>query len=264
MAEDTQRFSDGTAYEQFMGRWTRAIGTIFLDWLTPPADARWLDIGCGTGVFTDLIVSRCSPATVVAIDPSEPQIEIARKKAIAQRVDFRVADVQELPFSDKAFDVVVSALVINFISDRPQALTQMCRVCRPHGVIAGYVWDFAAQRGPVSSLVRDVFDQVGAQLPPVPGTEHSRLEALTSLFARAKLTEIGSRTIDVTMSFADFNEFWVSQTPSYTPMGKRIAALSETDREKVIDWVRARLPADPDGRVTHSARANAIKARAPA
>ena len=87
MAEDTQRFSDGTAYEQFMGRWTRAIGTIFLDWLTPPADARWLDIGCGTGVFTDLIVSTCSPATVVAIDPSEPQIEIARKKAIAQRVD---------------------------------------------------------------------------------------------------------------------------------------------------------------------------------
>jgi ubiquinone/menaquinone biosynthesis C-methylase UbiE len=57
---------------------------------------------------------------VVAIDPSEPQIEIARKKAIAQRADFRVADAQELPFSDKAFDVVVSALVINFISDRPQ------------------------------------------------------------------------------------------------------------------------------------------------
>ncbi len=96
MAEDTQRFSDGTAYEQFMGRWTRAIGTIFLDWLTPPTDARWLDIGCGTGVFTDLIVSTCSPATVVAIDPSEPQIEIARKKAIAQRVDFRVADVAEV------------------------------------------------------------------------------------------------------------------------------------------------------------------------
>jgi ubiquinone/menaquinone biosynthesis C-methylase UbiE len=113
MAEDTQRFSDGTAYEQFMGRWTRAIGTIFLDWLTPPTDARWLDIGCGTGVFTDLIVSTCSPATVVAIDPSEPQIEIARKKAIAQRVDFRVEDSQKLPFSDNTFDIVVSALVIN-------------------------------------------------------------------------------------------------------------------------------------------------------
>jgi hypothetical protein len=84
------------------------------------------------------------------------------------------------------------------------------------------------------------------------------------LFAQSKLTEISSTTIDVTMSFADFNGFWQSQTPSYSSMGKMIAALSETDRQKVIDWVRARLPADPDGRVTHSARANAIKARAPA
>ena len=264
MAEDTQRvFSDGTAYEQGGGRWSGAIGPIFLDWLAPPTDARWLDIGCGTGVFTDLIVSTCSPATVVAIDPSEPQIQIARKKAIAQHVDFRVADARELPFSDQAFDVVVSALVINFISDRPQALTEMCRVCRPHGVIAGYVWDFAAQREPVS-LIRHGLHQVGAKNPPVPGTEHSGLDSLTSLFARAKLTNIGSRTIDVTMSFADFNDFWVSQTPSYTAMGKRIAALSETDREKVIDWVRARLPAGPDGRITYSARANAIKALAPA
>src|SRR6187200_3609252 len=80
MAEDTQRFSDGTSYEQFMGRWTRAIGTIFLDWLAPPTDARWLDIGCGTGVFTDLIVSTCSPATVVAIDPSEPQSKLRARK----------------------------------------------------------------------------------------------------------------------------------------------------------------------------------------
>jgi ubiquinone/menaquinone biosynthesis C-methylase UbiE len=101
MAEDTQRFSDGTAYDQFMGRWTRAVGTIFPDWLAPPTDARWLDIGCGTGVFTDLIVNTCSPATVAAIDPSEPQIEIARKKPIAERADFRIADAQKLPFSDK-------------------------------------------------------------------------------------------------------------------------------------------------------------------
>jgi len=261
MAQEAQLFSDGTAYEQFMGRWTRAVGTIFLDWLAPRVDARWLDIGCGTGVFTELIVSTCSPATVVAIDPSEPQIELARKKPIAERADFRVADAQKLPFSDNAFDVIVSALTINFISDPPQALGEMCRVCGSDGVIAGYVWDFAAQRGP-ASLIRDGLHQVGAEPPPTPGTKHSGLEALTSLFARANLTDIGSRTIDVLMSFADFNEFWRSQTPSYTSTGKMIAALSETDREKVIDSVRARLPASPDGRITYSARANAVKARA--
>jgi SAM-dependent methyltransferase len=260
MAQQAQLFSDGTAYEQFMGRWTRAVGTIFLDWLAPRIDGRWLDLGCGTGVFTELIVSTCSPATVVAIDPSESQIELARKKPIAERVDFRVADAQKLPFSDKAFDVIVSALAINFISDPPQALGEMCRVCRADGVIACYVWDFAGQRGP-ASLIRDGLHQVGAEPPPTPGTKHSGLEALTSLFARANLTDIGSRTIDVRMSFADFNEFWRLQTPNYTSTGKMIAALSETDREKVIDSVRARLPADPDGRITYSARANAVKAR---
>jgi len=263
MAEDTQRFSDGTAYEQFMGRWTRAVGTIFLDWLAPPTDTRWLDIGCGTGVFTDLIVSTCSPAKVVAIDPSEPQIELARKKPIAQRADFRVADAQTLPFSDGAFGVVVSALVINYIPDRPRALAEMRRVCHPGGVIAGYVWDFAAQRSP-NSPIRFGLNQVGAKPPPVPGTEDSRLEGLTSLFAGGKLTDIATRTVDVTISFPDFNDFWRSQTPSYIPMGKMIEALTETDREKVIESVRAKLPIGPDGRVTCSARANAIKARAPA
>ena len=260
MAQGTQLFSDGTAYEQFMGRWTRAVGTIFLDWLAPRTDAHWLDVGCGTGVFTDLIVSTSSPTAVFAIDPSEPQIQLARKKPIAQRVNFRVADAQKLPFLDKAFDIVVSALALNFISDPRQALAEMCRVCQPNGIVAGYVWDFAAQRGP-TSLIRTGLDQVGAKPPPVPGTEHTELEALDSLFAGARLTDIESKTIDVAMSFADFNEFWQSQTPSYTPMGKIIAGLSGTESKKVIDWVCARLPAGPDGRITYSARANAIKAR---
>src|SRR6476660_1518680 len=132
MAEDTQRvFSDGTAYEQGGGRWSGAIGPIFLDWLAPPTDARWLDIGCGTGVFTDLIVSTCSPATVVAIDPSEPQIQIARKKAIAQHVDFRVADARELPFSNHVSAVFFPSFVINFFWDRPEARGKGSGFCRP-------------------------------------------------------------------------------------------------------------------------------------
>jgi hypothetical protein len=57
MAQDAQFFSDGSAYEPFMGQWTRAAGIIFLDWLVPPTGARWLDVGCGTGVFTDLPLS---------------------------------------------------------------------------------------------------------------------------------------------------------------------------------------------------------------
>ena len=264
MAHDTQDyFSDAAAYERFMGRWSRAAGAIFLDWIAPPRGARWLDIGCGTGVFTELVLDTCSPATVVAVDPAAAQIELAHSKPVAQRADFRVADAQTLPFPDGAFDVVASALVINFIPDRRRALAEMRRVCHPGGVVAGYVWDFAAQRGVVSPI-RAGLIQIGSKPPPMPGTEDSRLEALSSLFAGGNLKDIATRTIDVTMSFPEFNEFWRLHTPpSISPMGKMIAALSETDREKLIESVRARLPAGPDGSITHSARANAIKARVP-
>jgi len=58
-------FNDGEAYERFMGRWSRAAGGAFLEWLAPPKGAHWLDVGCGTGAFTELVIGSCSPASIV-------------------------------------------------------------------------------------------------------------------------------------------------------------------------------------------------------
>jgi ubiquinone/menaquinone biosynthesis C-methylase UbiE len=254
---------DGVAYERFMGRWSRAVGVIFLDWIALPKNLRWLDVGCGTGVFTELVLDTCSPATVVAVDPSTAQIEQARNKLIAKRADFRVADGQALPFPEGSFDVVASALVINFIPDRVRALSEMRRVGCPGSLVGGYVWDLVEERNP-SSPIRFGLSQVGAKPSPISGTEDSRVEALCSLFSGAGLIDIATRTIDVSISFADFEDFWQAQTPAYTLTGKVIASLSTTDREKLMESVRAKMPAGPDGSITYSARANAIKAHVPA
>jgi len=261
MAQETH-FTDGAAYERRMARWSRAAGAIFLDWVAPRKGARWLDVGCGTGVFTELVVEKCSPATVIAVDPAAAQIELARSKPVAARADFRVADAQTLPFPDGTFDVVASALVINFIPDRPRALSEMRRVGCPGSLVAGFVWDFAAERTPASPA-RTALNRIGVKPPPVPGTEESRLEALESLFAAAGLRDIATRSIDVTMSFADFEDYWGTQTPTYSASGKAIAALSEYDRQTLIQLLQAGLPADPDGSVSYPARAHAIKARVP-
>jgi ubiquinone/menaquinone biosynthesis C-methylase UbiE len=262
VAEMTHTFDDGAAYERFMGRWSRAAGAVFLDWVAPPREARWLDVGCGTGVFTELVLDRCSPATVIAVDPSAAQIELAHGKPVAQRAEFRVADAQALPFPDDAFDVVASALVINFIPDPARALAEMRRVARPGGILAGYVWDFAESRSP-GSLLRRAMRGIGADDPPVSGTETSRLDAIRRLFAQARLQEIASRTIDVTVSFPDFDDFWQSQTQRSNPTSKMIAALPDSDRAKLIAAARTELSTGPDGTFAYSARANAIKARVP-
>ena len=116
------------------------------------------------------MLDRCAPATVIAIDPSAAQIELAHSKPVAQGADFRVADAQALSFADGAFDVVASALVINFIPDPARALAEMRRVARPGGVVAGYVWDFAGECSP-GSLLRRAMRRIGADVPAVSGTE---------------------------------------------------------------------------------------------
>jgi ubiquinone/menaquinone biosynthesis C-methylase UbiE len=262
MTQTTGYFEDGEAYQRFMGRWTRAVGTIFLDWVAPPAGARWLDVGCGTGVFTELVLDTRAPSAVIAVDPAPAQIEHARGQPVAQRAEFKVADAQNLEFPDKAFDIVASALVINFIPDRARAIAEMRRVVRDGGIVAGYVWDFAAERSP-SAHMRVGLRQIGIEPPVVPGTAASSLDALDELFEQASFDDIETRTIDVTMRFPNFDDFWRAQTPVYSPLTKTIAALPEADRIRLIERVRAILPADRDGSIACSARANAIKARVP-
>jgi SAM-dependent methyltransferase len=74
MTEQQIRFDDGAAYEQMMGVWSRSAGEIFLDWLATPSSLKWIDVGCGSGAFTQLLVDRCSPLEVQGIDPSEDQL----------------------------------------------------------------------------------------------------------------------------------------------------------------------------------------------
>src|SRR5262249_46955800 len=88
MAEQI-RCDDGAAYEQFMGIWSRMVGDAFLSWLAPVSGQRWLDVGCGNGAFSELIVQRCSPSEVQGIDPSAEQVTYAQNRLTAGPTHFR-------------------------------------------------------------------------------------------------------------------------------------------------------------------------------
>lgn len=261
MAEPKIAFDDGAAYERFMGRWSRAAGTVFLEWLGPPKGAGWLDVGCGTGVFTQLVLEFCAPRAIAGVDPSADQIDYAHKQPAAKQADFRVADATALPFADGSFDVVASALVINFIPDRAKALAEMRRVARPGAVIAGFIWDRAPGKeySPSAPMQRG-FSKISAEGPRIPGSD---LGSLPDLFAATGLERIESRVIEVTQTYRNFEDYWSAQTPPYTPAGKLVAKLSAADRSRLRDALRIILPPGPDGSITYSSRARAVKARAP-
>ena len=58
MAKQHIRFDDGAAYERMMGQWSRIAGNVFLDWLDLDSRLRWVDVGCGNGAFTELLVEQ--------------------------------------------------------------------------------------------------------------------------------------------------------------------------------------------------------------
>jgi ubiquinone/menaquinone biosynthesis C-methylase UbiE len=99
---DAALFTDGAAYERRMGRWSRLVGEVFLDWLAAPPGLRWVDVGCGNGAFTEVLIARCKPAAVNAVDLSEGQLSYARTRPGTKLAQFRIGDAQALPYDDRA------------------------------------------------------------------------------------------------------------------------------------------------------------------
>lgn len=263
MADARIDFADGTAYERFMGRWSRAVAPRFLRWIDPPRGARWLDVGCGGGILSEVLVDLYDPAGVVGIDSAAAQIEQASHGAAAAHARFQLADAMQLPFPTASFDIAASALVLNFIPDAARALAEMRRVTRPGGIVAGYVWEFGMELSP-SGPLRRAMRAFGAAVPAIPGTGHSGADALRSLFVGAGLQAVELTTIDVSLAYPDFEDFWSAQTPGYAPTTKIINALTEGERRRLKRTVHDVLAAGPNGKIEYSARANAVRAAVPA
>lgn len=91
---------------------------------------RVLEVGGGEGELAERIRNELG-VEVVGIDQSEAMVEVQRSKGIAARV----GDVQDLPFADGEFDVVVAAWMLYHVPDLDRALAELARVLRPGGVL---------------------------------------------------------------------------------------------------------------------------------
>jgi ubiquinone/menaquinone biosynthesis C-methylase UbiE len=259
MAEISVAFHAASQYERFMGRWSRAIGEQFLDWLAPPKNARWLDAGCGTGAFSELIMRRCAPSSLIGTDPAPAQIEYARKAF--PELNFRVDDTMAMSLPDNDFDIVATALVIHFIPDRAKAFAEMKRVTLRGGLIAGYLWKRTAtdEFAPYSPLNRRIA-HIGGEVIRSALVAESSPNGLRAAAERAGYRDIDVIEIKAAQTFRDFDNFWEAQTPSFHPVSKSIAKLTDEKRHQLRDHMRAILPTAVDGSITFPAQSVAFKA----
>ena len=151
--------------------------------------------------------------------------------------------------------------MIPFIPDPAKGVAEMARVVRPGGMVATYIWDMLGGGFPLDPI-RIEMRAMGLTVVNPPSPEASRIDVLRDLWTRAGLKEVETREITVHRTFPDFEDFWTTSL-SAPSMRSVIPATAPNDIELLKARVRERLPADATGRITYSARANAVKGRVP-
>lgn len=244
-----------------MGRWSQLAGETFLDWLVSEPGQRWLDVGCGNGAFTELLIEHCDPASVHGIDPSEEQLAYARARPALGTAQFRQGDAMALPYPDDTFDTAVMPLVIFFVPDPARGVAEMRRVVRPGGTVTAYAWDMMGGGFPYEALLAEIRG-LGIAVPAPPSPEASRIDVMRGLWADAGLDAVETRQITVHRTFDDFENFWATALGAPS-VGTTLATMATEELAFLKERVRARLPANATGHITYRACANAVKGRVP-
>jgi SAM-dependent methyltransferase len=261
----TDRWTSGSDYDQWMGRWSRLLAREFLKWLNLPAGLRWIDVCCGSGVITEAIVESNAPASVAGVDVSPEQIDFARQQRARPNVTFETADAMALPFPDATFDVAVCGLGLNYIPDPSRGLEEFCRVLRPGGTVAVYLWDYAQG----ARFLREFWDAATAIDPEAASLDQAlrfpicTQEGLRNIFEQAKLEQLNLTALDVVTRFTSFDDYW---EPLRTGQGSAPNYLATRDKKiqaAIREHLRATLPANTQGAIELPARAWAIRGRRP-
>jgi SAM-dependent methyltransferase len=228
------------AYDRFMGRYSDRLAPQVADRAAVRHGQRAIDVGCGPGALTRVLVDRLDAANVCAADPSRSFVAAIRERLPG--VDVRLAAAEQLPWPDRTFDAAVAQLVVHFMPDPVAGLREMARVVRPGGVVVACVWDHAGDQGPLS-----VFWRAARELDPGVADE-SRLAGareghLAQLFVEAGLRSVEETALVATVLHPSFDEWWEPFTLGVGPAGAHVAALDADRRAELRERCRGLLPA---------------------
>lgn len=191
-----------------------------------------LDIACGTGVTS--ITAASTGANVTGLDLTPDLLAVAEDEAaLAGMVGIRwhEGDAEALPFTDDAFDVVLSSFGHMFTPDPAAAASELVRVAKPGGRIAFTTW-------PPESAVGQIFKAVGALLPPAPGAaappEWGVPETVRDRLGDS-VTDIHFERGTVTWPMLSAGHLWQLFRDTYGPFIVALSRLSaEPDKQREL------------------------------
>jgi SAM-dependent methyltransferase len=245
-------FASAEAYDRFVGRFGRALArTHALAAGVEPGDVV-LDVGCGPGALTETLAAITGAERVTALDPSPEFVEACRARVPG--ADVRVGTAEQMADLGRAFDVVMSQLVVNFMTDAEAGVSAMRAAARAGGTVTSCVWDYADRM----TMLRAFWDaalELAADAPDEGRTmRYCSPAELRSLWEGVGLGAVETGELVVEAEYEDFDDLWAPFPAGVGPAGAYVAALPPDAQLALREEYRRGL-GSPSGALTLSARA---------
>jgi len=230
------------AYDRLVGRYGPSLATALIEFARVEPGVRALDVGCGPGALTAELVERLGAANVTAADPSEPFALACRARLPG--VEVAIAPAEALPFPDDAFDIALSQLVVNFMSDAEAGVRELARVTRPGGTVAACVWDYAGEMTLLRSFwdaAREVDAERGALADEGVVMRWCAEGELAELWREAGLDDVRFGSLIARAAYSGFEDLWAPLLTGVAPSGAFCVSLDVERRAELHDAFRRRL-----------------------
>jgi SAM-dependent methyltransferase len=227
------------SYDRFMGRYSSVLAPIFADFAGVASQNRVLDVGCGPGALTNVLVERLGADAVTAVDPSESFVAAIRERF--PQVEVWLGSAEALPFEANFFDGCLAQLVVHHMADPIAGIGEMQRVTAPGGVVAACVWDHGARRSPLGTFwtaLRE-FDPQAAAEEDYFGAREGELVAA---FEAGGMVDVHGEGLSFEYPHGGFDDWWAPFSLGVGPVGKMIDGLTADDRERLRELCKEAFP----------------------
>jgi len=251
----TGRTVDASAYDRWVGRWSRLFVPSLLAAARVSPGCTVLDVATGTGEAALMALSAVGVSgIVVGTDIAPEMLQAARARLNAPSFLTVAADGQALPFKDASFDAAVCQLGLQFFPDPFLGLQEFRRILRPgsrgavcvisspdqapmFGVLAETLSTFMPERREVLYLSFALADQ----------------ERLRRLFVDAGFEDVRVEREICSDTIESFDEYWAAIETGTGSQPQTYLALPEADRRNVRETVKASLARfESDGKLSMS------------
>ena len=251
-------------WNKFSGGWKK-WDTCVINWLQPIGEKllaeaelketdRVLDVSTGTGEPGLTAATRV--AQVVATDVAEDMVEIARKNAEARELrnfQAKVADAENLPFSDSEFDAAICRLGVMYFANPEAGVKEITRVVKPGRKLALAAWSEPA-KNPWATTAAGIINKLldlPAPNPDAPSVFRcNRPGLLTELLEQADVKEISQVEVTGEAIFDSPDHYWEFVMDVVAPVATPLGNATETVREQAKQAVmEATKPYQKDGKV---------------